>query len=57
MVKCWIDLFMGWSELLAVRYLKRNHKCLKKSVYFLSDFQELQTWLVEVAHVVNGVNL
>ena len=57
MMKCWIDLSMVWSQSLAMRFLKRTQKPLKKPVYFPNEFHELQTWLVEVVHIVNGVNL
>ena len=58
MMEFWINSFMGGSQSLAVRFLKRTHKPMEKPVYyFLNEFCEFQTWLVEVAHVVNSVNL
>ena len=57
MMKSWVNLSAGWSQLLAVRFLKRVHKPLKKLVYLPNRFFKLQTWLVEVVHIVNGVNL
>ena len=56
-MKCWINSSMDWSQLLTVRFLRRTHKPSKKLVYLLNKFYKLQAWLVEVAHVVNGVNL
>ena len=56
-MKYWINLSIDCSQLLAVRFLKRTYKPLKKLVYLPNDFRKLQTWLVEVAHVVNSVNL
>ena len=57
MIKYWINLSMNWSQSLAVRFLRRTHKSLKKLVYLPNEFSKSQTCLVEVAHVVNGVNL
>ena len=57
MMNCWINLSMGWSQSLATRFLRRTHKLLKKLVYLPNEFCELQTLLVEVAHIVNSVNL
>ena len=51
-MKCWIDSSMDWSQLLAMRFLKRTHKPMKKLVYLLDEFCKLQTWLVEVVYVV-----
>ena len=34
MMKCWIDFCMHWSQLLAMRFLRRTHRPLKKLVYF-----------------------
>ena len=48
---------MNWSQLLAVRFLRRTQKPLKKLVYLPNTFHKFQTWLVEVAHIVNGMNL
>ena len=55
--ECWIDLSTDWSQSLAMRFLRRTYKPLKKLVYLPNEFCKSQTWLVEVAHVVNGVNL
>ena len=57
MAKCWFALSVGWSQSLAMKFLRIAHKPLKKLVYFLSEFHTLKTWLVEVAHVVNGMKL
>ena len=56
-MKYWIDSSMDWSQSLAMSFLRRTHKPLKKLVYLLNEFCELQTWLVEVIHIVNSVNL
>ena len=55
-MKYWINLSMVWSQLLSVRFLKRTYKPFKKPVYLPNKFCELQTWLVEVAHIVNSMN-
>ena len=57
MIKYWIDSSAGWSQSLAMRFLKSFHKPLKKPVYLLSKFCKLQTWLLKVANIINGVNL
>ena len=56
MMKFWINLSADWSQLLAVRFLSRTYKPLKKPVYLPNKFGKLKTWLVEVAHIVNVVN-
>ena len=37
MMKCWISLSMVWSQLLAVRFLKRTYKPLRKLVYLPNE--------------------
>ena len=54
-IKWWITLPMGLNPLLVVRYLKTTHKYLKRLKYSLSEFCSLQTWLVDQAHIANGV--
>ena len=57
MIKCWINLYVDWNQSLAMRFLRRTNKPLKKPVYLLNKFHKLLTWLVEVAHVVISLNL
>ena len=53
------DQFIHGLELIigCEVHLKRIHKPLNKLVYFPNEFYKLQTWLVEVAHIVNRMNL
>ena len=53
--KCWITLSVGYSPSMAMSFQGNTHKYFKKLLYLLNIFPKLQTWLVEVVHLVNSM--